>query len=97
MTGHLIAELGTLTGAELYTLLDKMARARVTASTAITVRALNGELIGSESLLIVELAEVFNDVAMQVARVNVPFAQAQATIMRASFRNHRPVRVPGTT
>lgn len=97
MSDQFIAELGVLTGAELYALIDKLVRARLTTSTALTVRLFDGQQTADFVLVSGELESVFNDVAMQLARITVPLQQAQATIARAAFRGHRPVRVPGTT
>jgi hypothetical protein len=89
-------DLAALNGEELYHLLVKLDSCESKIVNAGQSKRLSQDGIQALNRWMIELLEIKYDALAQIARITVPFREAQGIIWRAVYARNHPVRVPGT-
>lgn len=97
MPALLVADLSTLTGEQLYHLVVLLCRACEEVSASLPAPIDWPCEPGGHQALYEDLMELRDDALIQIGRITVPLAEAQAIIQRALISRNRPVRVSPTT
>lgn len=85
--------LGHLTGEETYQLVAHFDHWEALVSQAGHRPLMAADHLQALNRMMLELIELRCDVQIQIARITVPLAEAQAIIYRAVYARNRPVRV----
>lgn len=85
------ADLGELTGEELYNLINALHRWHVRGIEAAFTLIARHQNCGDVVVTLCDTYETLQDATMQIARITVPVKQAQAIVYRQVYGRGRPV------
>lgn len=97
MPALLVADLSALTGEQLYHLIRRFDRWISLVCAAGAGSGMPEADVQALNRFVLELIELRDDALIQIGRITVPLAEAQAIIQRALISRNRPVRVSPTT